>query len=205
MALPHTFTPGTPISASEVNANFADLDARAGGGLINDNGSFVSIGTESQIASAVVSLRGGTALGIEMTAANGAGIEMDHVAGSGSAYYGYYKYSSALVGYIVSSGGACSFTGVSDERLKHDIADAADAGAIIDGLRVREFKWNRNGAEQRFGFIAQGVAEVFPDAVSTACDEAGTMGVDAAALIPVLVKEMQSLRARVARIEDLIA
>lgn len=101
----------------------------------------------------------------------------------------------------IVAGGATFFNTTSDERLKHDIVDAPDAANLIDALKVRSFKWKVDDTAQRYGFIAQELLEVAPEAVSVPEDEDKMMGVDHSKLVPMLVKEVQSLRARVAQLE----
>jgi hypothetical protein len=101
----------------------------------------------------------------------------------------------------IVAGGATSYNTVSDERLKHDIVDAPDAANLIDALQVRSFKWKVDDTAQRYGFIAQELLEVAPEAVNVPEDEDKMMGVDHSKLVPMLVKEVQSLRARVAQLE----
>jgi|694.fasta_scaffold10218_4 hypothetical protein len=101
----------------------------------------------------------------------------------------------------IVAGGATSFNTVSDERLKHNIVDAPDAANLIDALQVRSFKWKVDDTAQRYGFIAQELLEVAPEAVSVPEDNDKMMGVDHSKLVPMLVKEVQSLRARVAQLE----
>jgi hypothetical protein len=105
------------------------------------------------------------------------------------------------VGYIGTSGTTTSYNTSSDARMKDNIEDAADAGAVLDAIRVRQFDWKVNGEHQRYGFIAQELIEVAPEAVSAPEDEDMMMAVDYSKLVPMLVKEVQSLRARVAELE----
>jgi hypothetical protein len=105
------------------------------------------------------------------------------------------------VGSIDSNGTTTSYVTTSDARLKHDIVDAPDAANLIDAIQVRSFKWNADNSEQRYGFIAQELLEVAPEAVSQPADPEEMMGVDYSKLVPMLVKELQSLRARVAQLE----
>jgi hypothetical protein len=109
------------------------------------------------------------------------------------------------VGSISTNGSSTAYNTSSDVRLKQNIVDAGDAGSIIDALRVRSWDWKSNGAHEDFGFVAQEEALVAPFAV-TAGDDSPTeierqWGRDDAKLVPLLVKEVQSLRARVAAIE----
>jgi len=105
------------------------------------------------------------------------------------------------VGSISTSGSLTSYNVTSDARLKHDIVDAPDAANLIDAIQVRSFKWNADNSEQRYGFVAQELLEVAPEAVHQPEDPDATMGVDYSKLVPMLVKELQSLRARVAELE----
>ena len=90
----------------------------------------------------------------------------------------------------------------SDRRLKENIADADDAGNVIDSVQIRKFDWIENGKHQDYGVIAQEVLEVVPDAVQVPEDEDGRMGVSYETFIPMLIKEVQSLRSRVAELEN---
>lgn len=101
--------------------------------------------------------------------------------------------------------GQVRFNQISDARLKENIEDAADAGSIVDAIRVRQFDWIEAGHDHiRYGFIAQELYEAFPPAATPGDDERqppAPWGTDPTALIPLLVKELQSLRARVAALE----
>jgi hypothetical protein len=50
--------------------------------------------------------------------------------------------------------------------------------------------------------VAQELLEVAPEAVSASEDPEEMMGVDYSKLVPMLIKEVQSLRARVAQLES---
>lgn len=95
-----------------------------------------------------------------------------------------------------------TFATSSDVRLKQHIAEADDAGALLDALQVRQFDWIQTGAHQRYGMVAQEVLLVAPEAVTVSQDVNGMMGVDFSKLVPMLVKEVQSLRGRVAVLES---
>lgn len=105
------------------------------------------------------------------------------------------------VGSISITATSTAFNVASDARLKHDIVDAPDAANLIDAIQVRSFKWNVNDSEQRYGFVAQELVKIAPEAVTVPGDKDLMMSVDYSKLVPLLVKEIQSLRARVAEIE----
>jgi hypothetical protein len=90
----------------------------------------------------------------------------------------------------------------SDRRVKENIVDAESASSLIDALQVRQFDWKADGLHQNFGFIAQELVAVAPEAVHQPVNPEEMMGVDYSKLVPMLVKEIQSLRARVAQLEN---
>jgi len=106
------------------------------------------------------------------------------------------------VGQIVTSGSSTSYNTTSDSRLKENIADADDAGSKIDAIQVRQYDWKADGSHQDYGMIAQELVEVAPEAVTVPADSEDMMGVDYSKLVPMLIKEIQSLRNRVAQLEE---
>jgi hypothetical protein len=109
--------------------------------------------------------------------------------------------SGANVGNINVTGTTTTYTTSSDQRLKENIADADDAGSKIDAIQVRKYDWKADGSHQDYGMIAQELVEVAPEAVSVPEDSEEMMGVDYSKLVPMLIKEIQSLRNRVAQLE----
>jgi len=97
--------------------------------------------------------------------------------------------------------GQVAYNITSDERLKDNIADAEDAGAMVDAMQVRQFDWKETGNHLDYGFVAQELHAVVPHAVTVPEDEDKFWSVDYSKLVPMLVKEIQSLRARVAALE----
>ena len=106
------------------------------------------------------------------------------------------------VGSIQTSGSTTAYNTSSDQRLKENIADADDAGSKIDAIQVRKYDWKVDGSHQDYGMIAQELLEVAPEAVSAPEDSEEMMGVDYSKLVPMLIKEIQSLRNRVAQLEE---
>ena len=106
------------------------------------------------------------------------------------------------VGEITVTTSATSYNTSSDYRLKENIADADDAGSKIDAIKVRKFDWKADGSHQDYGMVAQELMTVAPEAVSVPEDPEKMMGVDYSKLVPMLIKEVQSLRARVAQLES---
>ena len=112
--------------------------------------------------------------------------------------------SPTLRGYIDynRTGNQVRYAVSSDQRLKENIAAAGDAGSTIDSIQVRQFDWKENGTHQEFGLVAQELLEVFPEGVSVKADPDKMMGVDYSKLVPMMLKEIQSLRARIAALES---
>ena len=134
----------------------------------------------------------------------GSGIAFETQPSNANGYYVgiFYNNSNAMVGNIYSSPTSTSFSTSSDQRLKENIADADDAGSKIDSIQVRKYDWKADGSHQDYGMIAQELQLVAPEAVSGDADSEEMMGVDYSKLVPMLIKEIQSLRNRVATLEN---
>ncbi len=137
-----------------------------------------------------------------LTPAGGICIETQVSGGNG--YYAMWIHNTAgtQTGYIYNDGSATSYNTSSDERLKENILDAEDAGSLIDDIQVRSFDWKETGEHQRYGMIAQELQTVAPEAVHEPEDADAMMAVDYSILVPMLIKEIQSLRQRVAQLEE---
>ena len=108
---------------------------------------------------------------------------------------------SSAVGTITIDASSTAYNTSSDQRLKENIADADDAGSKVDAIKVRQFDWKTDGSHQDYGMVAQELQSVAPEAVAGNADSDEMMGVDYSKLVPMLIKEIQSLRARVAQLE----
>jgi hypothetical protein len=109
--------------------------------------------------------------------------------------------AGAIAGNINVTGTTTTYATSSDQRLKENIADADDAGSKIDAIQVRQYDWKADGSHQDYGMVAQELQLVAPEAVSGDADSEEMMGVDYSKLVPMLIKEIQSLRNRVAQLE----
>jgi hypothetical protein len=106
------------------------------------------------------------------------------------------------VGGISVNATAALYQTWSDEREKEDLK-SFDAGHIIDDTKVYDFKWKSTG-ERSYGIIAQQAQEVYPAAVGYDKDR-DWWGVDYSKYVPVILQELQALRARVAELEGKLA
>jgi len=129
-------------------------------------------------------------------------LSTNHATGVNADSYSDFLYAGTKIGSITQD----STTGVlynitSDQRLKENIQDSESASDLIDAIQVRQYDWKSNGSRQRYGFVAQELVTVAPEAVNQPADSDEMMGVDYSKLVPMLVKEIQSLRIRIAQLE----
>ncbi len=108
--------------------------------------------------------------------------------------FGFY-YNGSSVGSVTTTASATNYNTSSDGRLKEKVKDAPKATDRVKSLKIREFDWKKDKKHQEFGLIAQEAREVFPEAVSEAPD--GFLGIDYSKFVPMLIKEVQDLRAEV--------
>ena len=108
-----------------------------------------------------------------------------------------------------------AWTNVSDARLKKDIQDTSmDGLAIMNSIKLRDFKWNVESGKHREnkqvvgGLIADEVYEVYRQATTGtpgAVKEDGSidrMGVTESQFITVMMKAIQELSAKVTALEN---
>jgi len=156
--------------------------------------------TDSNLSSTGTSGRFAAAFSNSSTSAGyGVGVS----SATGEAMYFYHGSNfTPLVGRVRTNSTNCFFENLSDQRLKENIEDADDAGSKIDAIQVRKFDWKVDGSHQDYGMIAQELQAVAPEAVSPALNPEDMMGVDYSKLVPMMLKEIQMLRARVAELEN---
>jgi hypothetical protein len=111
----------------------------------------------------------------------------------------FYGASYSAVGSITSTSTGTLYNVTSDQRLKTNIVDAPQGN--IDAIKVRSFDWLSDESHQEYGLVAQELLEVAPYAVSVPNDPEKMMGVDYSKLVPMMIKEIQSLKAEVATLK----
>ena len=131
-----------------------------------------------------------------------AGITTTTLTGSSASTAIRFRNGNGVVGSIVTSGSATAYNTSSDQRLKDNIVNAPSASDDIDAIQVRSFDWKADGSHQKYGMVAQELVTVAPEAVSQPEDPEEMMGVDYSKLVPMMLKEIQSLRARIAALES---
>jgi hypothetical protein len=103
------------------------------------------------------------------------------------------------VGSVTVTTSATAYNTTSDQRLKENIVDAPAGN--IDAIRVRSFDWKADGSHQTYGMVAQELVEVAPEAVTQGQTEDDMWGVDYSKLVPMMIKEIQDLKAEVAALK----
>lgn len=89
------------------------------------------------------------------------------------------------------AGTAVRYNTTSDGRLKRNVRAAPSALDLVLSIPVDSFQWIERSVEVTYGFVAQKLYAVVPDAVSGGDDETKTMGIDRSALVPMLTKALQ--------------
>jgi hypothetical protein len=159
-----------------------------------DSAGNLLVGTTSRVGSGKLS--------ILYTSSVDAGIAIRSSVESYNTAIQFLNTAGTQVGTVNTSATSTTYNTSSDQRLKDNIADADDAGSKIDSIQVRKFDWIADGCHQEYGMVAQELQIVAPEAVHQPADSEEMMGVDYSKLVPMLVKEIQSLRTRVQELEN---
>jgi len=110
------------------------------------------------------------------------------------------RQNNSNVGSISVTGTATSYNTSSDYRLKENYQDFNGLD-MVSNIPVYDFKW-KSAEERSFGVKAHELQEVLPQAVSGDKDAEEMQGVDYSKIVPLLVKSIQELEARVKELEN---
>jgi hypothetical protein len=148
---------------------------------------------------------------ISYDAADASGLAIGHANGSASGNrYISFVYNSTQIGSITqNSTSGVLYNITSDYRLKTVTGPVTNAGSRIDSLKPIDYLW-KDGGQQARGFLAHEFQEVYPNSVTGAkdsVDEDGkpvyqNMQASTSEVIADLVAEIQSLRIRIAQLEN---
>jgi hypothetical protein len=137
--------------------------------------------------------------------------------GTGTGYFGYWKYGASVVGSISSTGSSTSYNTSSDYRLKTNVNYDWDATSRLKQLKPARFEWISDGddAVPVDGFLAHEVSDIVPEAITgtkDAVDDDGNpiyQGIDQSKLTPLLTKalieaveKIEQLEARITALEN---
>ncbi len=155
---------------------------------LDANGNWILGGTTAYAKATIVANASGGPL-ISFRDTNGSATNYD---------VAVFNRNGTQVGSISTTNSVTLYNTTSDQRLKENIVDAPEFGGVIDSIQVRSFDWKTSQTHQRAGFVAQELVTVVPEAVHQPADPDEMMTVDYSKLVPMLVKEIQSLRQRLA-------
>jgi hypothetical protein len=156
--------------------------------LISDNNGSIFIGQTTNVLSNSNSFN----------FSNSGYLGVSHASGSSSGNgYLFFGYNGSSIGSITQNGTTGVLYNVtSDRRLKENIVDAPDSSSDIDSIQVRSYDFISDKSSVKYGFVAQELVNVAPYAVHQPTEPDEMMGVDYSKLVPMMLKEIQSLRAR---------
>ena len=112
------------------------------------------------------------------------------------------------VGTISITTTATAYNTSSDYRLKENVVTDWDATARLKQLKPSRFNFKTDKDNTVDGFLAHEVSSIVPEAISgekDAVDKDGNpeyQGIDQSKLVPLMVKTIQELEARIATLES---
>jgi len=158
-----------------------------------DNSGKLMLGVTSPVGSAIFT--------VATPSGSGAYIPMTLQVGLVSDGFGAvsFRNPNGPQGSIAINSTTVTYNTSSDQRLKTNIVDAPEGN--IDQIKIRSFDWKSTGEHSVYGVIAQELVEVAPYAVHQPANPDEMMGVDYSKLVPMMIKEIQSLKAEVAKLK----
>jgi uncharacterized protein YaiE (UPF0345 family) len=154
-----------------------------------------------------------------MTVANSngsrGGIRIGNTGGSSNTSCMRFHNSNGAVGAIRTNGSTTHYDTSSDYRLKENVVTDWDATSRLKQLKPSRFNFKTDKDKTVDGFLAHEVSSIVPEAISGEkdatekyTDEDGVektrevyQGIDQSKLVPLLVKTIQELEARIAKLE----
>jgi len=146
--------------------------------------------------------------GISFNVANTTGLTRFSRSGTGSNTLVQFYNNNGNVGSIVTSGSATAYNTSSDYRLKENVSYDFDATSRLKQLKPARFNFIADADKTVDGFLAHEVSSVVPEAITGTKDavkEDGNpeyQGIDQSKLVPLLVKTIQELEARITELEN---
>ncbi len=128
---------------------------------------------------------------------------------SGGTSHMFFLNGGSQVGSITSNTGQTFFNTTSDYRLKENVNYTFDATSSVKLLKPAKFNYIADDTNTLIeGFLAHEVEEVVPQAIHGTKDDTDEDGniipqqIDHSALVPLLVKTIQELEARITALEN---
>jgi hypothetical protein len=182
---------GTPVL--DISANSTSGIMR----MLTSGTERMRIDSSGNLLIGVTTSVGGGSEGIELRGDAGYYKTARYTAGSAGHWLLYN--SNGNVGSVTTYSNSTQFNTSSDQRLKENIVDAPAGN--IDAIRVRSFDWKTDGSHQKYGMVAQELVDVAPEAVTQGETDDDMWQVDYSKLVPMMIKEIQDLKAEVAALK----
>ena len=116
--------------------------------------------------------------------------------------------SNGSIGNITTSGSATAYNTSSDYRLKENVVTDWDATTRLKQLKPSRFNFKADKDTTVDGFLAHEVSSIVPESITGAKDAVDKDGnpeyqsIDQSKLVPLLVKTVQELEARISTLES---
>ncbi len=142
------------------------------------------------------------------TAADGLRIKLGNTApGTGNYFIGFINGSNVIKGKITgnTTTGGVTYATTSDARLKTNIVNIANALSVINTIKPKIYEFKSNRGIKEYGFIAQELIKVLPQAVSgdpNSNVETDPMMVDYSRVTPLLTAGIQELKKEVDKLKE---
>ena len=127
----------------------------------------------------------------------------------GTQYFHSFRYGSSSIGSITGNGSSTTYATSSDHRLKENVDYTWDATTRLKQLKPARFNFIADKTNTTVdGFLAHEAQAVVPECVTgtkDAVDADGNpeyQGIDQSKLVPLLVKTIQELEARITALEN---
>ena len=171
------------------------------------NGGNVLVGTtdQSPAEGTGVGVRLGSNGTSQFSSSGDAGLSVNRTSDNGNVMT--FRRDGNLRGRISVDGSSTSYITSSDYRLKENVVAMADATTRLKQLQPKRFNFISDADKTVDGFLAHEVQTVVPEAIDgekDATNEDGSInpqGIDQSKLVPLLVKTIQELEARIVALE----
>ena len=110
--------------------------------------------------------------------------------------------ANGVVGQITTSGTSTSYVTSSDYRLKQDLKDYNGLD-LVSAIKTYDYEW-KSDSTRSYGVIAHELQDILPQAVYGEKDADEMQGVDYSKIVPILIKSIQELQAKIVTLESKI-
>jgi hypothetical protein len=110
--------------------------------------------------------------------------------------------ANGVVGQITTSGTSTSYVTSSDYRLKQDLKDYNGLD-LVSAIKSYDYEW-KSDSTRSYGVIAHELQDIIPQAVYGEKDADEMQGVDYSKIVPILIKSIQELQAKIVTLESKI-